>query len=409
MAAPNFVFLDGAFSYEPLALPLAVVAAYGVARWLALKEAGPGLTARRGGVAPAHAWAVVIVLTTASVVITHHVTSYLLIIFFLAVGRAQREIRRTWKSYVSPFPFAAFALLAAFIWLLFAARSTWNYLTPVLSDAVKSSIDIISGHQHARQLFSNQQDVTPISDRILAFSAAGLAALGIPFGLMRVWKNQRTNPVALVLGVAAAAYVVSLGLRLVPAAWETANRASEFLFLGVALVLALIGVDRWRPRAVPFAGQLAVGVAFGVMVEGGMVAGWSSNIMLARRPPVKVGNATIHTRRGTQWRRGPRRRSGLTTALRPMPRTRDCWPVTRASSRSRDQSRRPVGNSGTEARRLARPPIAPVRDQICPRRQAAGERGCARRLLLHERDLTAVVVPDLRSSIRPQVRPAAGG
>ena len=293
-ACPNFVFLDAAFSYEPLALPLAVVAAYAITRWMALKEVDLSMGANPSRRRRRWAWGAAAVMITASVVVTHHITSYLLIVFILGLGRAQREIRRLSRTYASPFLFAVFGLAAVLVWLVFFARSTWNYLTPVLSDAVRSSIDIITGHQGGRALFSNQQDATPIWDRISALAAAGLVAVGLPFGLRRVWRDFRTNPVCIVLAVAAAGYLVSLGLRLVPAAWETANRSSEFLFIGVGLVLALAGLDRWRPRVMPWAGQLAVALAFAVMLEGGMVSGWSSNIMLAQTTNVAVAGTEIH-------------------------------------------------------------------------------------------------------------------
>ena len=50
---------------------------------------------------------------------------------------------------------------------------------------------------------------------------------------------------------AAVAYFAMLGLRLSPAAWETGNRASEFLFLGLAFVLAFAGVELWNRRYKP--------------------------------------------------------------------------------------------------------------------------------------------------------------
>ncbi len=57
-------------------------------------------------------------MITASVVVTHHITSYLLIVFILGLGRAQREIRRLSRTYVSPFPFALFAMVAVLFWFL---------------------------------------------------------------------------------------------------------------------------------------------------------------------------------------------------------------------------------------------------------------------------------------------------
>jgi hypothetical protein len=292
-ASPDFVFFIGAFSYESLALPLAVLAGYSVIRWMSLKEAD--IVAQPGVQRPRlrYAWGAVAVITISAVIVTHHLTSYVLVIFILALGRAQREIRRLSKSYARPFPFAVFTTVAAFVWLVFAARSTWAYLSQPFTSAVKDAIDTITGHQGGRQLFSNEQDATPLFDRFIAIAAIGLITLGLPFGLKRVWKDHRANAACLVLAVAAVAYVGSVGLRLVPAAWEIGDRASAFLFIGAGLVLALIGLERWGPRHFPWLGRLAVGVVFVVFLEGGMVAGFSANIMLAQTSQIAVGGTTI--------------------------------------------------------------------------------------------------------------------
>jgi hypothetical protein len=312
-ASPDFVFFTGAFSYEPLALPLAILAGYSIIRWMSLKEADLAVQPVVRGPQPRHAWGAVAVVTITAVVVTHHITSYVLVIFILAVGRAQREIRRLWKRYATPFPFAAFTIVVTLAWLLFAARSTWNYLTPVVTNGVKDAINTFTGHQGGRQLFSNEQDATPIFDRITAITAALLVAIGVTFGLKRVWKDYRANAVCLVLAVAAVAYVGSVGLRLVPAAWEIGDRASAFLFIGAGLVLALIGLERWGPKHVPWLGRLVVALVFAVLLEGGMVAGWSANIMLAQTSEIAAGGTTIRPQGYvvSEWARtilGPGRR-----------------------------------------------------------------------------------------------------
>ena len=316
-ANPNFLFFDSQFSYESLALPLAVVAAFAIVRWLKLKEADMSSPEPRR-LWPRYAWGAVAIALIVAVVLTHHGTSYVLVAFIFAVGRAQREIRRLWKSYVSPLAFAAFALVTTLAWLIYAARPTWDYLSPVFSDAIQSGLNMLDGHQGARQLFSStggpgQQDVTPLWDRLVALTAAGMIAAALPFGLRRIWKDRRTDAVTLVLAVASAAYVVSLGLRLVPNAWEIANRASEFLFIGVGLVLAIVGLERWWPNRGPRLGRIAVAVAFAVLLEGGIVAGWSSNVVLGQTDAVAVGDTTIRPQGlvVTRWAQdvlGPRHR-----------------------------------------------------------------------------------------------------
>jgi hypothetical protein len=299
-ANANFVFFSTEFSYESFALPLAVFAAYAMARWLALKESDLARDNRdNGGQAWSHArvWGAFVIVTGFAIVVTHHLTSYVLIVFLLATTRAQREIRRLWKVYVTPFPFAAFMLVASLLWVFLVARSTWTYLYQPFHEALRSTLNTISGQSAPRKLFSagaKGTDTTPTWQRLITIAAALLTAAGLPFGLRRVWKSHRSEAVYVVLAVAAAGYVLSLGLRLVPAAWEIANRASEFLFIGVGLVLALSGLENWRPRFAPRLGRLLLSLAFSILLGGGIIAGWSSNLLLSQTSAVSVRGTTIH-------------------------------------------------------------------------------------------------------------------
>jgi hypothetical protein len=96
--------------------------------------------------------------------------------------------------------------------------------------------------------------------------------------------------VVVVLGVASAAYVGTLPLRLVPAAWETAVRASEFLFVGVALLLGMAAarVSVWTSRLV----GLATCALAGLLLVGSVVAG-SSQGRLAQPYRVAVRGAEL--------------------------------------------------------------------------------------------------------------------
>jgi hypothetical protein len=296
-ANANFVFFSTEFSYESFALPLAVFAAYAMARWLALKESDLARDDGRHARSHARVWGAFVIVTGFAIVVTHHLTAYVLIAFLLATTRVQREIRRLWKVYVTPFPFAAFMLVASLLWVFLVARSTWTYLYQPFHEAFRSTINTISGHSAPRKLFSagaKGTDTTPTWQRLVTIWAALLTAAGLPFGLRRVWKSHRSEAVYVVLAVAAAGYVLSLGLRLVPAAWEIANRASEFLFIGVGLVLALSGLENWRPQFAPRLGRLLLSVAVSILLGGGIIAGWSSGLLLSQASAVSVPGATIH-------------------------------------------------------------------------------------------------------------------
>jgi hypothetical protein len=120
------------------------------------------------------------------------------------------------------------------------AAFTLSYLVPVFGQAFLSLINLIGGEVTRRQLFeSGTGYVAPLAERIVAIGSVVLLLLALPFGLRQVWRRYLHHPVMLLLSGAALAYFSTLGLRLVPSAWEIGNRASEFLFIGLALITAL--------------------------------------------------------------------------------------------------------------------------------------------------------------------------
>jgi len=97
--------------------------------------------------------------------------------------------------------------------------------------------------------------------------------------------------------IAGLGFFITLTLRFAPAAWETGNRAGEFLFIGLAFVVALgvLELLKRRPKrlgerqgAVILAGCLAV------VLCGGVISGWPWDGHLARpiRAPAQ-GNEVV--------------------------------------------------------------------------------------------------------------------
>lgn len=266
----NFLYWAAQFSYESLSLPLFVV----VLMAFAERDTVPREWART--------WAVPIVLGISAIVITHHLTSYALAAFLAGLALAYWLVKRDW-SWPNPWRYAVLTAALASVWLLLVANSTFGYLSPVLGGALEAVFNTASGEAPPRGLFQGKGPTTPITPvvaRSVALLAVALLAAALPFGLLRLWRRSRNQPFVLVFGVAAIAFFTTLALRLAPAAWETGNRAGEFLFIGLSFVVAS-GVASWTPREHARLGRAALSAGLAVVLVGGAIAGWPWDLQLA--------------------------------------------------------------------------------------------------------------------------------
>jgi hypothetical protein len=300
-ANANFLFFDAQFSYESLALTLLVVALFAVAE----REQARG-PARRS-------WAVAILAVTGAVAVSHHLTSYALVVVLAALALAAAAVRVPRAR--NPWPFALAALAATATWLTVVANTTVGYLMPVLTRAITSTIDTVSGEAAPRQLFSSNATGyrAPLLERAVGIGSVVLLAAGCAVGLRVVWRRHRSSPFALVLAVAGAAFFGLLLLRFASAAWETANRSSEFLFIGLSFVVALAAVElvpRFRTARLA-AGATALSLT--VVFAGGVIAGWQPLLRLSQPYVVAAGRERIDApgRQLARWAAanlGPRQR-----------------------------------------------------------------------------------------------------
>jgi hypothetical protein len=303
MGNSNFVFFMSQFSYESLSLPLAVFAlAAVVAR------------SRSRGQPYFAGLTMAILLGVAAVAVTHHLTSLatagmlflwpMLALVWRLVSPVVRAFARDvlprrpssiplfrsiggWLRAVNHTvygPQPGFALIAIFglvvtvIWMVTVATPTVGYLGPVFRDGMTGLTQFISGQSSGRQLFqaSTGQVVTPRWEQITSITSVGLVVLLIPIGLIRFWNHFRSSPFAFIMAIAAMAYPVTLAFRFTAHGWEISNRASEFLFIGIAFIAA-IGITRsWRNNSTTIAWNAVCVVMITVICLGGFVAGWPS-------------------------------------------------------------------------------------------------------------------------------------
>ncbi len=279
----NFLFWGAQYSYESLALPLLVV----IMMALAERESSPRTWARE--------WGLPIVLATVAIVITHHLTSYALVVFIAVLALGHWLLRKTW-SWPNPWKFAVLAAALALAWLLLAADSTFGYLSSPLSEAFKAVFNTASGEAPPRGLFQSHGSAippTPVLARGVALLAVLILTVGLPFGLRKIWPRYRKQPFVILLSLAALGFFGTLALRLAPQAWETGNRLSEFLFIGLAFVLAGVGLEKWRPQGRPWVGRALLAGCLGVILVGGAISGWPWDTQLARPVRASAEGRTI--------------------------------------------------------------------------------------------------------------------
>lgn len=297
-ANPNFLFWSAQFSYESLALPLVAVALLAVAMRMPVLdgEAAVPASVRRS-------WLVVGLAAAAGVIVTHHLSSYALLIALAAVC-VVAALRR--RPTTAPLSLLVLVAAGAAAWLGLVAPGTWNYLEPVLVRAFHETIDTITTGGGGRTPFSGSgggsEQNAAIWQRLFAFASVLIVVAVLPFGLRHVWRRERTNTLLLVLATAAGVYIAVLPMRLVPAAWETSNRASEFLYLGIAVVL-VVAIAR---RAVTRRFLAISALSLGVMLIGGVVAGWPPRAILAHPYAVRASGATLYPEEesAARWARG---------------------------------------------------------------------------------------------------------
>lgn len=234
MSNPKLLFFDAQFSYESLALPFAVLTLFVVIRRY------PGADDNWS------ALTVVAALGLGATVISHHLTSYALVAFFALWSAVLFLLRLRGRGQGQPNPTGMLLLggLLCLAWLVYVATLVVGYLAPHIVSSIRELTGLLRGDIASKPLFQDSTgQATPVWERVVALSATILIVLGLPVGLLQVWRHHRWNAPVLALALAGAIFPATLAFRLTLAGGEPSDRAAVTLFIAVAFVLAL-GVAR---------------------------------------------------------------------------------------------------------------------------------------------------------------------
>ncbi len=259
-ANPNFLYWSAQFSYESLALPLVAFTLYVV-----IKRSAGGT------------WRVTALgtLCVAAVVVTHHLSSY-----FLAGVLTLWSLVVLWRGRVrgvsgeyNPFALALLALAAIGVWLEAVAPITGQYLGSIASSTGVGLFNVLTGASTTRALFTSGAEVAPLWERLLSVASVLVTLIALAYAAWLIWRGRRAAPLMLIALALSLAYPLLLPLRFIGSAAETANRSTEFLFLGLGAVLATSAVElRSRLRGWPVG--VAVSALSALVVLGGVAVSW---------------------------------------------------------------------------------------------------------------------------------------
>lgn len=221
---PQMLFFNSQFSYQTLALPLAVLTVYLVAsrRQGARTSLLPGL------------------LATVAVTFTHHVTAALLIATFVAWWAIEVVRRRGRANASVSLALMSLTALGAFVvTLLNPGNSLLTYLGSIGESSVQAVTQVLSGEQQ-RKVFQNSAGVVTAPWEKVAIIASILLTLAVL--VPAVWRSRlilraRVSLVTLLV-LLALLYPLIPGGHLTVSTAEVGDRSAGFVFIGVAFVVA---------------------------------------------------------------------------------------------------------------------------------------------------------------------------
>ncbi len=261
MTNPHFIFFDAQFSYESLALPLAVLVMLVLARHEALGRESRWRTLI--------AWIIL-----GAVVVTHHMTDFIFDGLFILWAVTYKRQHKSPLRKSSLAKTALFGAFTSFAWMSLSGNPVVGYLSSYFSDAFNELAHVLIGNSRARQLFAVYAGTpTPLWERAMMASSVALILLFLPFGLLCLWQRHRSSALAVMFGIVSLFYPVSHVFRLTNFGSEIADRSAAFLYIPIAWVLALFIIQFWPTRTLNWRQTSFLTCAISVVFIGGFILG----------------------------------------------------------------------------------------------------------------------------------------
>jgi heme/copper-type cytochrome/quinol oxidase subunit 4 len=279
---PNFLFFDSQFSYETLALPLAVMLVYAVLRSQQITETSniPSLS-------------LIATLVLLSNAMTHHFTSYVTTVLLIGWSVVSFVFKRYRHNQPNPFNIAMLAVLLNAFWLLYVANFTLEYLTYVFKSAFEGLVKVAgSAASNAtddgagfRAPFTTADDSNagpPLWQRLLGFASVIFSAGSVPFGAWEVLRRHRTRAMVVIMALAMCTLPATYVLRLTNTStgWEISNRSAEFIFIGLAPCVSLAVYTLKFPRFFDWLRRVILPPAMAITLIGGIIVGWPTWMLM---------------------------------------------------------------------------------------------------------------------------------
>jgi hypothetical protein len=237
---PSFLYFNAQFAYESMALLLGLSLLLLTIRWSHAHESGREV---------ARALLVAMTLLVLTLTITHHMTTYGML-GLLALWAFFTYLRDPHGNLLQTPALPAIMLgLPASAWFAFVAGGlTVTELGDIFTGTIRAAIDLVFGGSAPKKPFeAGGQTNSALARTVAVVSILSLLAI-LPLGLRKTWRSSARDPLQRTLTLIALFYVVTLGIRLTASGTETSQRASEFVFIGLAFLAAVVVSDFRRVR-----------------------------------------------------------------------------------------------------------------------------------------------------------------